>query len=81
MVRLLSATILGVSLVIGAFLMKPPRYEEFSMADSDIQRIHGTLDNKTGEVCIHAFHNRPVDLTEEEAERGVRAEFVRCSSR
>jgi len=77
----ISATILGVSLVIGAFLMRPPRYEQFSMPDTDVQRIHGTLDNKTGEVCLHIIHDRPQDITLTEMENGMSAIFTKCSPR
>jgi hypothetical protein len=64
MSRLLSAIILGGSLVIGAFLMRPPRYEGFqeepsewlqqAVAHVDARR-YGVFDRRTGEVCYRIF--------------------------
>jgi len=66
MMRLLSAIILGGSLVIGAFLMRPARYEgfpvevpedllqDFAGRGSDA-RVHGVFDRRTGEVCYRNF--------------------------
>ena len=64
MSRLLSAIILGGSIVIGAFLMSPPRYEGFPVDNEILERlptisvgagsqslIHGVFDSRTGEVC------------------------------
>jgi hypothetical protein len=61
MSRLLSAIILGGSLVIGAFLMSPPRYEGFPVEVSeDLQRnvgarAYAVFDRRTGEVCYRYF--------------------------
>ena len=57
--KLLSATILGVSLVIVALLMGPPRYEDFPVDDSSTQYLHGVFDNRTGEVCYHVSGKTP----------------------
>ncbi len=54
----ISATILGVSLVIGAFLMKPPRYEDFPVENPQGQTVHGTLDTQTGELCLHILRRQ-----------------------
>ena len=59
MMRLLSAIILGGSLVIGAFLMRPPRYEEFPVDNSANRVVHGVFDNRTGEVCYHVSGETP----------------------
>ena len=77
--KLLSATILGVSLVIGGFLMKPPRYEHFpaEVAGNVNLNIQGTLDTRTGEVCLHAIYTDPADAPE----RLGSPSFTRCSSR
>ena len=53
MMRLLSAIILGGSLVIGASLMRPARYEEFTVDNTNARYLHGVFDNQTGEICYH----------------------------
>ena len=60
--RFLSAIILGGSLVIGAFLMSPPRYEGFPVElpeelkrDVPGARAYGVFDRRTGEVCYRNF--------------------------
>ena len=55
MSRLLSAIILGGSLVIGAFLMRLPRYEEFPVDNSADRVVHGVFDRRTGEICFRDF--------------------------
>ena len=61
MSRLLSAIILGGSLVIGAFLMRPSHYEVFPAEMSEgLQQLYdarryGVFDRRTGEVCYRQF--------------------------
>ena len=62
MSRFLSAIILSGSLVVGAFLMRPPRYEHFQDELSEIASqfvadatVHGVFDRRTGEVCYRIF--------------------------
>ena len=68
MSRFLSAIILSGSLVVGAFLMRPPRYEGFPVDNEILERlptisvgegsqslIHGVFDRRTGEVCYRIF--------------------------
>ena len=75
MMRLLSAIILGVSLVIVALLMGPPRYEEFPVDDTENQFLHGVFDNRTGEVCYQIVYR------EGRTPEGQSEDFIRCGSR
>ena len=87
--KIISATILGVSLVIGASLMKPPRYQHFDVQNREDragrldQEIHGVLDTKTGTLCYHA-QLRPEgflpdhEILETEARGNESYSFVNC---
>ncbi len=80
MVRLLSAIILGVSLVIAAALMRPmepPRYEDFPVDDIATQSVHGVFDNRTGQVCYAVYVRLP---RSEERPEGQRPSFMNCVS-
>ena len=62
MSRLLSAIILSGSLVVGAFLMRPPRYEVVhnEWLESPVEQVpdirqFGVFDRQTGELCYRYF--------------------------
>jgi hypothetical protein len=84
--RFLSAIILGGSLVVGAFLMSPPRYEVLQEEPSEwLQqavghvdaRRYGVFDRRTGEVCYRIFRGN-VEVVPSDEDGGLKR--ARCAA-
>ena len=49
--KVLAALVIGVAIVLAAFVLAPPRYSGFAVDDPNGQTLHGVLDARTGRVC------------------------------
>ncbi len=70
--KVLAALVIGVAIVLAAFVLAPPRYSVFAVDDPNGQTVHGVLDARTGRVCI-------VVIVRELEDDGTTREFLRCA--